>query len=508
MAERIASLNFSAGSADDAKVVAATGPELKPERFGRYVLLDRIGSGGMAEVFRAVMPGAEGFRQTFVVKRILAERSRAADFVEMFVQEARIGALLSHPNIVQVFDFGNVGGDYFLAMEYLRGRDVQALMRKLRRENLLCPVPVAAFIAHEVAVCLGYAHDLVGPDGKRMNIVHRDVSPSNIMCLRTGGVKLLDFGIAKAAGEQTENTEQGLFKGKLAYVAPERIKNEPLDGRVDLFGLGVVLWEMLAGRRLFRGKSELETLNNVLEMKVPPPSVHRPDVPASLDAVVMRALARDLDARYPTGQAMADDLEPILRETGSHPRLLADLLREAFTTDVAKSQESLSSVTPEMLAKLTEDVAEPGTGTLPSSSGNKRRQWSWQRGFSMVGAAAVTATLAGLLLARGGGGSSHAEVRTPAPPAVTVPAIDPIPPAAGAAGRAAPPRPSSPPRSRRPRARPSRRRAEAGRHRSKRSHRHRDRDRAKAEAAPTPEDRVVRGLSVDPFAEAQRGAKP
>ena len=508
MAERTASLNFSAISADDDKVVAETGPELKPERFGRYVLLDRIGSGGMAEVYRAVMPGAEGFRQTFVVKRILAERSRAADFVEMFVQEARIGALLSHPNIVQVFDFGNVGGDYFLAMEYLRGRDVQALMRKLRRENLLCPVPVAAFIAHEVAVCLGYAHDLIGPDGKRMNIVHRDVSPSNIMCLRTGGVKLLDFGIAKAAGEQTENTEQGLFKGKLAYVAPERIKNEPLDGRVDLFGLGVVLWEMLAGRRLFRGKNELETLNNVLEMKVPPPSAHRPDVPASLDAVVMRALARDLSVRYPTGQAMADDLEPILRETGAHPRMLADLLREAFTTDVAKSQESLSSVTPEMLAKLTEDVAEPGTGTLPSSSGTQRVQWSRQRGFGMVGAAAVTATLVGLLLARGGGGSSHAEVRLPAPPAVTVPAIDPIPPAAGAppAARATPPeQPAAGPAPASPTVDEA---SEGGRHRSKRSHRHRDRDRARAEAAPAPEDRVVRGLSVDPFAEAQRGAKP
>ena len=130
MEERIASLNFSDSSADSAKVVAASTPALKPERFGRYLLLDRIGSGGMAEVFRAVMPGAQGFRQTFVVKRILAERSHATDFVEMFVQEARINSLLSHPNIVQVFDFGNVGGDYFLAMEYLRGRDVQALMRQ------------------------------------------------------------------------------------------------------------------------------------------------------------------------------------------------------------------------------------------------------------------------------------------------------------------------------------------------------------------------------------------
>ena len=133
MAERSASLNFSPTSADEAKVVAGTGlQQHKPERFGRYVLLDRIGMGGMAEVFRAVMPGAQGFRQTFVVKRILAERARATDFVDMFVQEARIGSLLNHPNIVQVFDFGNVGGDYFLAMEYLRGRDVQVLMRKLR----------------------------------------------------------------------------------------------------------------------------------------------------------------------------------------------------------------------------------------------------------------------------------------------------------------------------------------------------------------------------------------
>src|SRR4029079_12783059 len=177
-------------------------------------------------------------------------------------------SLLSHPNIVQVFDFGNVGGDYFLAMEYLRGRDGQAGMRQLRRQNLLCTVPAAAFIAHEVSTCLGYAHDLVGPDGKRLNIVHRDVSPSNIMCRRTGGAKLLDCGIARAAGDNSENTEQGLFKGKLAYVAPERIKNEALDGRVDIFGLGVVLWEMLVGRRLFRGKSELETLNNVLQSAV------------------------------------------------------------------------------------------------------------------------------------------------------------------------------------------------------------------------------------------------
>jgi len=507
MEERIGILNFLAGSADDAKVVAASTPALKPERFGRYVLLDRIGAGGMAEVYRAVMPGAQGFRQTFVVKRILAERSRATDFVDMFVQEARIGSLLSHPNIVQVFDFGNVGGDYFLAMEYLRGRDVQALMRQLRRQNLLCPVPVAAFIAHEVAVCLGYAHDLVGADGKRLNIVHRDVSPSNIMCLRTGGVKLLDFGIAKAAGENTENTEQGLFKGKLAYVAPERIKNEAIDGGVDIFGLGVVLWEMLAGKRLFRGKSELETLNNVLEKPVPPPSSVRPDVPASLDAVVMKALARNRNVRYPTGQAMAEDLEAVMHLTGSNSRMLADLLREAFGSDLSKSQESLSTVTPEMLAALTDDSV-PGTGgsgTLPGVDARPRpQQWSWQRGLGMVSAAAVTAVLVGLLIARGGGGRSQAQERHELPPAATAPVVAPV---------VAPVAPAPAPAAAKEDPAPAAATAkadddeadESDERRPKSSHRHHSHRHGRDKGQS---DRVVRGLSIDPFEEAARGGKP
>ena len=502
MEERIASLNFSAISADEAKVVAATGTEpSRPERFGRYLLLDRIGSGGMAEVYRAVMPGAQGFRQTFVVKRILAERSRAPDFVDMFVQEARIGSLLSHPNIVQVFDFGNVGGDYFLAMEYLRGRDVQALMRKLREQNLLCPVPVAAFIAHEVATCLGYAHDLLGRDGKRLDIVHRDVSPSNIMCLRTGGVKLLDFGIAKAAGDNSENTEQGLFKGKLAYVAPERIKNEPLDGRVDVFGLGVVLWEMLAGRRLFRGKNELETLTRVMEMQVAPPSADRPDIPASLDRIVLRALERDRDKRYPTGHAMADDLEAVLRETQFHSRMLPDLLREAFGAGLSNSQETMATVTPEMLASLN-DVGT-GTDELPASGQRAtKRRWGWRRVAGVGAAAAVTVALGALLLARGGGGPSHARVQLPAPAATPAPALAPqIAPVEPTPPPAAPPAPETAAAASTPPPEEDAPTNDDGK-RHRRSHRHHS-SRKDADA-----DRVVRGLSVDPFAEAARGGKP
>jgi serine/threonine-protein kinase len=313
------------------------------------------------------------------------------------------------------------------------------------------------------------------------------------MCLRTGGVKLLDFGIAKSAGDNTENTEQGLFKGKLAYVAPERIKNEPLDGRVDIFGLGVVLWEMLVGKRLFRGKSELETLNNVLEMPVPPPSTQRPDIPASLDAVVMKALARNRNVRYPTGHAMAEDLDAVLHLTGFHARMLSDLLRESFGSDASKSQETLSSVSPELLASLAEDSAA-GTGGTQPAAGSTPRQWSLKRRISVVGAAAVTATLAGLLLARGGGGRSLAHERneavsaaiaTPAPaPVAAVPAAQPAAPEAAA--------PAAPEAT-----------GEESRSRSKRSHHHHRSSRKQAE-----EDRVARGLSIDPFAEAQRGGKP
>jgi serine/threonine-protein kinase len=363
-------------------------------------------------------------------------------------------------------------------------------MRQLRRQNLLCTVPVAAFIAHEVSTCLGYAHDLLGPDGKRLNIVHRDVSPSNIMCLRTGGVKLLDFGIAKAAGDNTENTEQGLFKGKLAYVAPERIRNEPLDGRVDLFGLGVVLWEMLAGKRLFRGKSELETLNNVLEMVVPPPSSLRPDVPASLDAVVLRALERDRDKRYPNGQAMADDLEAVLRETSFHSRMLPDLLREAFGSEASRTLESLSSVTPEMLASLTGDT-ETGSGTaVQPTDATQRTKGSWKKTFAVITASAVTATLGILLLGRGGGGRllarEPASVALPAT-AIIAPLIEPAPAPAGAA-----PSPTEPP----PRSSPPADSAgDDGAQRSKGSHRHRSSSRRQRVQA----DRVARGLSIDPF---------
>jgi serine/threonine protein kinase len=475
--------------------------EIKPERFGRYILLDRIGAGGMAEVFRAVMPGVEGFQRTFVVKRILTERAQSPYFVEMFVQEARINALLHHPNIVQVFDFGNVGGTYFLAMEYLRGRDVSEILKRLRNRERPCPVGVAAFIAREVAGALAYAHTLAAPDGTAFNIVHRDISPSNIICLRTGGVKLLDFGIAKALGEpEVERTGHGVFKGKLSYIAPERIKDLPVDGRADLFALGTVLWEMLAGRRLFRGKSDFETLKNVAEMEVPPPSSIRADVPPELDRIVARALARDPAERYPTGQALADDLDQVLEALCHQPRALPELLHELFGAELSSRQIPTTTLTAEMLAACRADsssasgsavAAEPAPSAAPRapepddysiSIGVGAPVRPPSRWLSWVAASVGTATLLLLLVARGGGARSQGATLPPAP-VVTVGAALPEPALTPAVG-IEPPRPQ--PQTGEPAAEePSVARPGSAHH-----------------ARWSGKGRIARGLSVDPFAEA------
>jgi serine/threonine protein kinase len=481
---------------------------IKPEKFGRYVLLDRIGAGGMAEVFRAVMPGVEGFQRTFVVKRILAERATSPYFVDMFVQEARINALLHHPNIVQVFDFGNVGGTYFLAMEYVRGRDVSEILRRLRSRDRPCPVGVAVFIAREVAAALAYAHALSGADGTPLHLVHRDVSPSNIICLRAGGVKLLDFGIAKALGEpEVEKTGHGLFKGKLSYLAPERVKDQPIDGRSDLFSLGVVLWELLSGQRLFRGKSDLQTLKNVVELEVAAPSTFRPDVSPELDAVVMRALARDPEARCPTGKELVEELDRLLGALHYQPRALPDLLQEVFGSELTSQELPNTTLTAALLAACAAEgssVVSAGGPTYPAgrqlspdvdeysisigTAAPVRAKPGW-----MSWAAATIGTVALILLAfaRGGGGRSQAA----SPPYAAAPA-----PAPTIAPAAAPPvaAPASDPATS-PGAAPAAAASDDG-----------------PDGVPKPphhghysgKGRVTRGLSVDPFAEAaSRGGR-
>ena len=279
----------------------------------KYRLTQKIGSGGMAEVFRATGEGPEGFERTFVVKRILPGLSDAPEFVGMFVDEAKISARLLHPNIVQVFEFAYQDGGYYIVMEPVDGVDMGLLLRKLERRGAVAPAAFAAEVGRQACRGLAFAHGLCSPEGNPYGIVHRDVTPPNIMVAWNGAVKILDFGIARAVQElRTSQTEAGIVKGKMSYIAPELLQGQPADARSDLFSLGVVLHELLSGRRLFVGENDLETLKLVSDMPVPRPSSRNAEVKPAFDEVILRALARDPAKRYQSADEMSQDLERLV----------------------------------------------------------------------------------------------------------------------------------------------------------------------------------------------------
>jgi serine/threonine-protein kinase len=424
---------------ESALVLAAAGGSERPERFekfGRYLLLDRIATGGMAEVFRAVIHGVEGFQRTFIVKRILAHKASSPDFIRMFCDEARISALLHHPNIAQVYDFGHFSGSYFLAMEYLPGKDLASLARALRAANASVPSGLAAYVTREAALGLHYAHTLRGPNGDGLGIVHRDVSPSNIMVLFAGGVKLLDFGIAKTAAAVA--ADAGIIKGKFAYLAPEQARGEEVDGRADVFALGVTLWEMLVGRRLFAGKDDLETLRNVMERPVPPPSSLRPQIPAALDRIALRALERQREQRYATAEELARDCDAVLETLRSDGLTLRAFLSELF----AQESTSLSLTGPALPEEL---FAEPTPPPPPAARHDRLpalpdpiapwvvmratlpRRWRGSRILSLGGAVAAAGLLIALGVAREGRSRAPAGAFTKASPAAA-PSLAALPP--------------------------------------------------------------------------------
>ncbi|HEX3698678.1 MAG TPA: serine/threonine-protein kinase [Polyangia bacterium] len=298
--------------------------------YSRYQLTERIGAGGMAEVFRAVVKGPEGFERELVLKRILPKFSANTQFVTMFVNEAKICALLSHPNIVQIYEFGQAEGTYFIAMESVRGASLRDVMAKLRNEKRSIPFLIAADIARQICVGLDYAHTLTGPDGAPLEIIHRDISPPNIMLAWSGTAKVVDFGIARAAYFAQEEIRQGIIKGKVSYLAPEQINRLPMDGRVDVFATGVVLHEMLTGRKLFNTNNELAKMRQLLAKPTPPPSSVDATIPRELDRIVLRALERDPNQRYPSAAAMADDIERTLIAARHTSGELAKMLRGLY----------------------------------------------------------------------------------------------------------------------------------------------------------------------------------
>jgi serine/threonine-protein kinase len=316
-------------SAEDAK--GYTLAAMPPTAFGKYVLVGKLGHGGMAEVNLAVTGGKGGFRKLFVIKRLHAHLEAEPGFVDMFLDEARLAAQLDHPHCVQTVEVGEVGGQHFLAMEYLDGQGLERLLRMAAAKNEPLPPAMAARICLDALDGLGYAHELSGFDGQPLGVVHRDISPQNLFVTYTGVVKVLDFGIAKAASNVVE-TRTGVIKGKYAYIAPEQALANNLDARADLWSMGVVFWELLTTRRLFKSVNELATLQETLRGDIHPPSSVQPNVPPELDAIAMRALQRDPNQRYPSAAAFKADLEGWLSRQPKAPdrRSIAALMTERF----------------------------------------------------------------------------------------------------------------------------------------------------------------------------------
>lgn len=275
---------------------------------GKYKIIKKLESGGMAEVFHAEYESMEGFKKQVAIKRVLPHLSQNREFIAMFLDEARLSLKLNHANIVQTFDIGFSNNTYFITMEYVDGVNMKKVLEYHLKHSIFMDPAYAAFIMNEVCKGLAYAHSLKDQHGRALGVVHRDVSPPNILLSRQGEVKLVDFGLAKATS-QLEHTEPGIIKGKFSYLSCEAAWGKEVDARADIFSAGIIFWEMLAGgRKLFLGETDYETVMLVRDAKVPPITSINPDVPGEFEFIIMKALQPDPDRRYQTATEMGRDI--------------------------------------------------------------------------------------------------------------------------------------------------------------------------------------------------------
>ena len=332
---------------------------------GKYTLVRKLATGGMAEVFLAKAEGPGGFAKKCVVKRILPHFNDDPRFIEMFLGEARLAAELNHPNLVQIFDFGQAGGQYFLAMEYIDGANLRVLNQAARRLQGPISFPLAARLISMAAEGLHYAHELKNEQGELVNLVHRDISPDNILVSKNGAVKVVDFGIAKAS-TQPHLTKSGMIKGKMAYMPPEQLAREPLDRRADLFALGIVFYELVTGGMPFDATSEVSIIQAIMSQKpLEHPTVYRPDCPPELEAIINKCLEKDRTRRYASCVELQADLETFIRNSGVSvgTREIAQLVETVF--------ENEADTTMPHAVISQSGLNEPGSGlerTLPGKS--------------------------------------------------------------------------------------------------------------------------------------------
>jgi eukaryotic-like serine/threonine-protein kinase len=321
------------------------------ETYGRYQLVKKIAVGGMGEVWLARQRGMVGFEKLVVVKRLLPHLTAEQEFINMFFDEARIAALLNHPNIAQIYDLGEVNGEYYIAMEYVPGENLRTVAQRALDLKGGMPIALKCRVLADAAAALNFAHLAKSPSGAPLDLIHRDVSPQNIIVGFSGSVKLIDFGVAKAAGKITR-TATGVIKGKYAYMSPEQARGHDLDSRSDIFGLGIVFYEILASQRLFKRENDTETLKAIVYGEVAPPSSVVRGIPKQVDAIVMKALAKNRDDRYQTAGDMQLAIEEFLvrGRLPATPAHLSAYMRELFEVesrqdDLDEESESTQSTT-------------------------------------------------------------------------------------------------------------------------------------------------------------------
>ncbi len=359
------------------------------QRVGRYDVLARLTKGGMAELSLASTAGPGGFRKFVVLKRILPEAAGDENFVKMFLDEARVTGAFSHPSICQVFELGNDReSGLFVAMEFIAGQDLNQVVSACAKQQAVLPVGYSASVVHDCALALHYAHTFKLPNGEDSPVIHRDVAQKNIMVTYEGQVKLLDFGIAKAKGALAR-TRAGTVKGTAGYMSPEQVRGEQIDGRSDVFSLGVVLWEMITGRRLFSADTELAELKMILSEPIPAPSDVEASVPKELSAVAMKALERDVNLRYRTARDMAralsstcghllfdveeraDFMKQRFAEKISSARRLFDVAASADESEVGAAVEEFRRSSAHERDRETDEVEQEQKPKKPAVSANK-----------------------------------------------------------------------------------------------------------------------------------------